>query len=53
METPQTPQMKHYYKNKEKVLSYYKSYYEKNKEALKQKRRERYVIQKAEKARTQ
>jgi hypothetical protein len=43
----QSAQMKHYYNNKINVLTYYKSYYQDNKEKLKQKRRDRYRTQKA------
>ena len=41
----QSAQMKHYYKNKENVLAYYQSYYQQNKERIKQQRRERYAQQ--------
>jgi hypothetical protein len=38
-----SPAMKHYYKNKENILTYYHSYYQQNKERIKQQRRERYA----------
>jgi hypothetical protein len=41
--TQLSPAMKHYYKNKENVLSYYHSYYQQNKERIKQQRRDRYA----------
>ena len=47
VQTPtQTPAMKHYYKNKTNVLAYYKSYYQLNKEHLKEKRNARYAAKK-------
>ena len=42
---PQSIKMKHYYKNKDNILAYYKSYYQMNKEKLKRQRRERYARQ--------
>lgn len=48
----QSAQMKHYYKNKENVLAYYQSYYQQNKERIKQQRRERYASQQAQAQRT-
>jgi len=50
---PQSAQLKHYYKNKENVLAYYHSYYQQNKERIKQQRRERYASQQAQRAATQ
>jgi len=45
---PQSAQMKHYYKNKENVLAYYHSYYQLNKERIKQQRRDRYASQRTQ-----
>lgn len=45
---PQSAVMRHYYKNKENILNYYHSYYQQNKEAIKQQRRDRYARQKAQ-----
>ena len=44
MEQPKqmSPQLKHYYNNRERVLGYYKNYYELNADKIKAKRRERY-----------
>jgi hypothetical protein len=42
---PQSAAMRHYYKNKENVLAYYHSYYQINKERIKQQRRARYARQ--------
>jgi hypothetical protein len=39
-------QMKHYYKNKEKLTVYYGNYYKNNAESIKEKRRNRYANQK-------
>jgi hypothetical protein len=49
-ETPQSPALKHYYKNKANVLDYYHKYYQLNKEKIKLQRRERYAAQKLQKA---
>jgi hypothetical protein len=46
----QSAQLKHYYKNKENVLAYYHSYYQQNKERIKQQRRDRYASQQAKRA---
>jgi hypothetical protein len=43
----QSAQQKHYSNNKINILTYYKSYYQENKEKLKQKRRDRYSTQKS------
>ena len=45
---PQSSKMKHYYKNKENILSYYHAYYQLNKEKIKQQRRDRYASQRAQ-----
>lgn len=45
---PQSAAMRHYYKNKENVLAYYHSYYQLNKERIKQQRRARYAGQRAQ-----
>ena len=50
MEAPpkiMSAQLKHYYTHKDRILGYYKSYYETNSEAIKAKRRERYRNAKA------
>ena len=48
MQDTQSAAMRHYYKNKENVLAYYHSYYQQNKECIKQQRRERYARQRAQ-----
>jgi len=42
---PQSAKMKHYYKNKQNILAYYKSYYDLNKAEILRKRREKYAAQ--------
>ena len=48
VEKKMSAQMKHYFKNKENLTKYYASYYQKNAERIKAKRRERYASKKQE-----
>jgi hypothetical protein len=50
---PQSAKMKHYYKNKENILNYYKSYYELNKAEILRKRREKYASQRPQRIRNE